>query len=99
MNADLVNVIYTSQKLTKGGFCEEIEVDFTSSKAINLCQQAVTLNRHPCQNISQTCGKSNLYVRFRYGPQTIFNCTQGQVSVSMNSYPINVNKQVNNKQR
>ena len=35
VNADPVNSIYTSQKSTKIGFCEELEGDFISSKAIN----------------------------------------------------------------
>ena len=35
-------------------------------------------------------GEANLYVWFEYVPLTIFNHTLGQVSVSMNSDPINM---------
>ena len=35
-------------------------------------------------------GEENPYVRFGYGPLTICNHTQGQVSVSMHADPINM---------
>ena len=35
-------------------------------------------------------GEVNMYVRFRYGPLTILNHTQGQVSGSINADPINI---------
>ena len=35
-------------------------------------------------------GKANLYVRFGCGPLEIFKYTRGQVSGSMNTYPINM---------
>ena len=37
-------------------------------------------------------GEANMYVRFVYDPQTIFNNTRGQVLVSMNAGPIDKNK-------
>ena len=38
----------------------------------------------------RTIGEENPYVLFVYGPLTICNHTQGQVSGSMNSDPINM---------
>ena len=35
-------------------------------------------------------GEENAYLRFVYGPLTIFNHTRGQVSGSMKSDPINM---------
>ena len=43
-------------------------------------------------------GRENPYVWFGYSPQTIFNHTRRQVSGSMNSDPINANKQLSNQQ-
>ena len=34
--------------------------------------------------------EENIYVPVGYGPLIIFSHTQGQVSVSMNAYPINM---------
>ena len=44
----------------------------------------------------KSAGEENPYIKFEYGPQTILYHTQFQVSLSMNAYPININKQVNN---
>ena len=68
-------------------------------------KQSIEVNKseHPTVTLSttphKTVGEANLYVHFGYGPQTIHNNTQRQVSGSMNADPINANKQVNNKQR
>ena len=35
-------------------------------------------------------GEANMCVRFGYGPLTIFNPTEGQVSGSLNADPINM---------
>ena len=47
---------------------------------------------HPTSTANPTflnnSGEENTYVRFEYIPQTIFNRTQVQVKVSMNSDPI-----------
>ena len=78
MNADPVNAIYTSQQKTKIGLYEELEGYFISSQSINKYQQAVTRNRHPCQNIPQTRGgEANTHVRFGYSPQNVFNQNRG----------------------
>ena len=46
-------------------------------------------------NLHKPTGEENLYVRFGYIPQTIFNHTPGQVSLIINDDSINSNKQVN----
>ena len=55
MSSDSVNVIYTGQKSTKKGLCRELERYFRSIKAIDLCQQEVTINCHPIHDLPQTC--------------------------------------------
>ena len=69
-----------------------------SSNSIDWCQLAVTLNRNPHHTFHKPTGESNPYWLFGYVPHKIFNHTQGKVSVSMDSDPINTNKQVNNRQ-
>ena len=41
-------------------------------------------------NFNKPAGEANPYVRFGYGPLTIFNHTWGKVSGSMNADPINM---------
>ena len=49
--------------------------------------------------IHKDAEEANTYVWVWYGPETIFQNTQGQVSVSMNADPINTKKQVNNQRQ
>ena len=66
-------------------------------------KQSIESNKyeHPTITLTKTfhknLGGANPYVHFGCVPQTIFNITQGKISVSMNADPINANKQVNNK--
>ena len=57
---------------------------------------------HPTGTLSTTLhnpmGEANPYVRFLYVPQKKFNHIPVQLLGSMNSYLINMNKQVNNQQ-
>ena len=49
------------------------------------------------KTLLEPTGEENLYVQFVYVQQKICNHTQGQVLVSMNTDPINTNKQINNQ--
>ena len=57
--------------------------------------QSIDVNKqlHPTGTINTTfhklAGKANMYVQFGYGPQTVCNQTQRQVSGSMNIDTIN----------
>ena len=77
---------------------KEIERSFISSKAIEANNY-----EHPEGTLitafHKPAGEANKFVRFGYGPQTIFNHTRGKLSGSMNTYPINANKQEDNQQR
>ena len=61
----------------------------------------VKKSEHPNVNLAATfykpAGGANIYFRFGYVPQTNFNNTQEQVSVSINADLINANKMFNNK--
>ena len=83
MNADPVNAIYTSQQKTKKGLYEELEGYFISSQSINKYQQAVTRNRHPCQNIPQTRGGSKYTCPFWIQSTKRFQ-SQSRMSFSIN---------------
>ena len=50
----------------------------------------ITKPRTLTTTLHKLTGEANLYVRFGYGPLTIFEHTQGQVSGSMNFDPINM---------
>ena len=70
---------------------------------LNLSKQSIDINKklQPIVNLVTTylkpVGEANAYIIFVYGPQKICNHTQEQVLESINSHPINTNKQVNNK--
>ena len=51
MNTDPLNEIFTSQKSTEKGLCEELEGYFISIKAIYLFQQQVTPSRNSCHGL------------------------------------------------
>ena len=63
---------------------------------LNQANNSVEANRyeHPTVILATTfykpVGEANQYVRFVYGPLTIFNHTWGQVSVSMINDPVNM---------
>ena len=67
-------------------------------------KQSIDMNKYeqPTGTLATTFYKfvsgTNKYTQFKYVPQKIFKHNQGQVSVSMNNYPINANKNFNNKQ-
>ena len=68
----------TNQKSTKELLLDELEVDFSSIKEINWCEKLWTPKWRPYHDFTQSCGGINLYVRFLYLLQTIFQHTQGK---------------------
>ena len=64
----------------------------TYLKAINIfiLTGSITKTWTLAKIFHKTAGEANLYVWFGYSPLTIYNNTLREVSVSMNSYPINL---------
>ena len=59
---------------------EEIEVDFISSKEIDLCKQVLTLNRHPHHDLPQTFRGRKFIFTVWIWPTENLQRTQVQVS-------------------
>ena len=59
----------------------------------------ITKNGTLTTTLHKPAGEANLYVRFGYGPLTIYNHTRGKVLGSTNDDPVNANKQTNNQRR
>ena len=97
MKSGPINMIHKSRSSTKEGLTRELKGYCRSSKVINWIKWILTPKRHPRHYLPQTCREENMYVRFEYVPQTIFNHTRVQVSISMNTDSIQANKQVNNQ--
>ena len=72
MNADPINIIHTNQQPTKEDLNEELEVDFRSSKSINLWKKSEQPTETLAMTFHKPAGEDNWYSRFVYGPQTIF---------------------------
>ena len=92
MNADKVNTkIQINNKQSNCCVVNLKEILYQSKQSID-----VNMQFHPTGTLATTLlnppGEENPYVQFLYGPQKIFNHTQGQLSVSMNYDPINRNK-------
>ena len=61
--------------------------------------ESVTLNWNPCHNIPQTFWRIKSVCPVWISPSEHLQVHPGKYSGSMNNYPIQVNKQVNNQQR
>ena len=99
MNANPINVIHKIQQSTKERLQQRTWRRFWINQRNQLKQTSMNNQPVPLPQPSTNLPGGNPYVRFGYSPQKIFNHTLGQVSGSMNSDPINVNKHVNNQLR
>ena len=61
----------------------------TYSQSISWWWKVQSQNFTLVTTFHKPAGKENMYVQFVYGPYTILNHTQGQVSGSMNADPVN----------